>query len=189
MKKADNVLTEDNTVKTLKKVMSNYYKSADEWIDTLGLCKHPEGGWFRETYRSTEYINRKCLPARFKADRSFSTAIYFLLKSSEFSAFHKIKQDEAWHFHCGSSLVIHSIDENDEYQQRLLGLQGSEQPQLIVKAGSLFAAKVKDQDSYTLVSCTVAPGFDFDDFEMPSRKQLLDLYPHYKSIIMKLTKE
>ena len=169
--------------------MSKFYKSAEDWIDNLGLIRHPEGGWFRETYRSTEYIERKHLPVRFSGDRSFSTAIYFLLKSSEFSAFHKIRQDELWHFHCGSSLAIHIIDENNEYQKHILGLQGRQHPQLAVKAGCLFAAKVKDPDSYTLVSCTVAPGFDFDDFEMPARNQLLDLYPQYKSVIMKLTKE
>lgn len=170
-------------------MMRNFNKQAEDWIEFLDLIKHPEGGWFRETYRSSESIDSRHLPARFNGERSFSTAIYFLLKSAEFSAFHKIKQDELWHFHCGSSLVLHIIDENAKYQQQLLGLHNDENPQIVVKAGCLFAAKVIDPDSYTLVSCTVAPGFEFDDFEMPSRKRLLDLYPQHKSVIMKLTKE
>jgi len=165
-------------------------KSAEEWINYLGLIKHPEGGWFRETYRSKEHIIKKHLPSRFTGDRSFSTSIYFLLKSDEFSAFHRIKQDEIWHFHDGASLTIYIIDENAEYFKLYLGknLVKNEQPQQIVKAGWLFAAKVKGIDSFTLVGCTVAPGFNFDDFEIPERRELLDLFPQHQSVIMKFTK-
>ena len=166
-------------------------KSAAEWIQYLGLIKHPEGGWFKETYRSTENIKQENLPTRFSDDRSFSTSIYFLLQSNEYSAFHRIKQDEIWYFHEGSSLTIYVINENAECFELNLGknLENREQLQIIVEAGWLFAAKVNDQNSFTLAGCNVAPGFDFDDFEMPERKQLLDLYPQHKSIIMQFSKE
>jgi len=163
-------------------------RSAKEWIAYLNLTKHPEGGWFKETYRSRENIDQKCLPGRFSGNRSFSTAIYFLLKENEFSAFHSIKQDEVWHFHSGSPLTIHIIDQNTKYRELNLGLFDRAQPQLVVKAGCLFAAAVKNPDSFTLVSCTVAPGFDFADFNMPAREKLLDIYPQYKSLIMKFSR-
>ena len=168
--------------------MNNSYKSAREWIDELALIKHPEGGWFKETYRCDEYIDKECLPERFSGKRSFSTAIYFLLKEDEFSAFHSIKQDEIWHYHAGSPLIIYVIDQNAQYKELYLGLNSGEQPQLVLKAGWLFSAAVKKPGNYTLVSCTVAPGFDFDDFNMPAREELLQMYPQYQSIIMKFTK-
>jgi predicted cupin superfamily sugar epimerase len=84
-------------------------KTKNYWIDKLNLKKHPEGGFYKETYRSSESINKESLPSRFDADRNFSTSIFFLLSETNFSAFHKIKQDELWHFHYGESLTIHMI--------------------------------------------------------------------------------
>lgn len=165
-------------------------RTAEEWIHYLDLNRHPEGGWFKETYRSDEHIKKHQLPARFSGDRVFATSIYFLLKSTEFSAFHKIKQDEIWYFHEGTALKIYVIDENEEYLELILGNNpnNNEQPQVIVKAGWLFAARVIEENSFSLVGCSVAPGFEFADFEMPARQVLLDLYPQFKSIIMQFTK-
>ena len=136
-------------------------KSAKMWISELNLVPLPEeGGWFRELYRSDEYIPEESLPDRFPGKRSFSTSIYYLLESSEFSAFHRIKQDEIWHFYEGSSLTIHIIDQKGEYKKVLLGrnIRKGENFQAIISKGDLFAATVNEIDSFSLVGCTVAPG-------------------------------
>ena len=163
--------------------------SAEQWIQFLQLREHPEGGWFREVYRAEETIPHQSLPSRFSGDRRFSTAIYFLLNKKEFSAFHRIKQDELWHFYDGAPLIIHVIDHVGNYSTFKLGkdFQAGEVLLAIVKAGSLFGATLSDTQSYGLVGCTVAPGFDFDDFDMPSRTQLLEQYPQHQNIIEKLT--
>jgi predicted cupin superfamily sugar epimerase len=160
------------------------------WIDALQLRKHPEGGWFRETYRSKELLSKAALPARFNGDRAFSTAIYFLLDGDDFSALHRIKQDEVWHFYDGSSLTIHVIESAGRHLAIKLGrdLQAAEVPQAVVEAGSFFGTVVNDTRSYALAGCTVAPGFDFADFEMPTREGLCQLYPQHRAIIERLTR-
>ncbi len=163
---------------------------AERWIELLRLEKHPEGGYFRQTYRSEETIDKEHLPKRFNGSRSFSTAIYFLLKGDDFSAFHRIKQDELFHFYDGSSLTIHVIDNSGNYCEIKLGrnMKTGEVPQATVKAGWIFGAYVDDSNSYSLVGTTVAPGFDFEDFELLSRAQLIELFPQHKKIIEKLTR-
>ena len=165
-------------------------KDAAFWIKKLDLKIHPEGGYFKETYRSDEIISEKCLPQRFDGDRVFSTCIYYLLNQVDFSAFHEINQDEVWHFYDGSSLTIHIIDQNGAYACAKLGrdIENGESFQKVVKANSLFAAAVNDTESYSLVGCTVAPGFDYNDFKMPARSKLVDRYPKHKEIIEKFTK-
>ena len=163
--------------------------NADYWIKKLGLKRHPEGGYFKETYRSSEVILKHALPARFNGDRVFSTCIYFLLDKKEFSAFHVIQQDEVWHFYEGSSLTIHIIDQKGEYTTVKLGknIKDGESFQAVVRAGCWFAAAVKNTESYSLVGCTVAPGFDFADFKMADRNNLVELYPEHRDIIEKYT--
>jgi predicted cupin superfamily sugar epimerase len=163
---------------------------AERWIETLQLSRHPEGGWFREVYRAEETIPHQSLPSRFTGDRHYSTAIYFLLNETDFSALHRIKQDELWHFYAGTSLTIHMIDPAGDYSTVTLGkdVQAGEDLLAVVKAGWLFGATVDDPSFYALVGCTVAPGFDFADFEMPSRAQLLEQFPQHGHIIEKLTR-
>ena len=165
-------------------------KDAEFWIRMLDLKMHPEGGYFKEIYRSDEIISEKCLPQRFDGDRVFATCIYYLLYQTDFSAFHEINQDEVWHFYDGSSLTIHIIDQNGTYSHAKLGrdIENGETFQKVVRANSLFAAVVNDIESYSLVGCTVAPGFDYKDFKMPARNKLVDRYPKYKEIIEKFTK-
>jgi predicted cupin superfamily sugar epimerase len=162
--------------------------SARHWIETLGLARHPEGGWFRETYRSREAIRREHLPPRFDGDRAFSTAIYYLLESGDLSALHRIRQDEVWHHYDGSSLTLHLISPEGAYSTLTLGRGRGGEPQAVTPAGWLFAATVDEPDSFTLAGCTVAPGFDFADFEMPSRDELCRLYPHLRVIVERLTR-
>jgi len=164
--------------------------SAHQWIELLQLRRHPEGGYFRETYRSDETIARDHLPARFGGERSFSTAIYFLLESDDFSALHTLKQDEVWHFYDGSPLTVHVIEPDGSHMAIRLGrdIAAGEVPQAVVRAGRLFGAIVDEPASFALVGCTVAPGFDFADFEMPDRASLLSRYPQHRPIIERLTR-
>lgn len=165
--------------------------SAPEWIEALQLRPHPEGGYFRQTYRSSETIAHAHLPARFSGDRSFSTAIYYLLEGKAFSAFHRIRQDEVWHFYMGSTLLLYILDSAGTMSTIRLGqnVRQGEVLQAIVPAGELFGARLADSNTYALVGCTVAPGFDFADFEMPSRRDLLLNNPQHTEVIESLTRE
>jgi predicted cupin superfamily sugar epimerase len=166
-------------------------KDAGYWIKNLELIEHPEGGYFREIYRSPEAISKDSLPTRYEGDRSFSTSIYFLLIQEQFSAFHRLKSDELWHFYLGSPLAIHIIDEDGNYSTAKLGkdFEKGEVFQTAIKAGSWFGAAADDVSSYSLVGCTVAPGFDFADFELGDREELSKRYPEHRAIIERLTRE
>jgi uncharacterized protein len=155
------------------------------WINKLQLLKHPEGGYYREVYRSEEFIHKKNLPDRYSSFRSFSTSIYFLLESHEFSAFHQLKSDEIWHFYEGSAITIVMILPEGEIKKVILGRNpdGNENHQALIPKGCWFAAQVNQSDSFSLVGCTVAPGFDFEDFEIGKREKLINLFPKYASII------
>ena len=146
-------------------------KTAQDWIEALRLAKHPEGGYYRETYRSATTIG----------ERAVSTAICFLLPAGEVSALHRIKSDELWHFYGGNSLTIHIVA--GRYSTIELS---ADNPQAVVPAGNWFGATV--ETGYALVGCTVAPGFDFRDFEMADRTTLLAAYPQHRAVIERLTK-
>jgi predicted cupin superfamily sugar epimerase len=163
---------------------------AQRWIEQLGLVLHPEGGHYREVYRSAEVVPRAALPPRFGGDRAFCTAIYFLLQGEDFSALHRIKQDEVWHFYDGAGLTVHVLDQGGAYSSLRLGrnLDAGERPLGVVPAGRLFGASVSDGRSWSLVGCTVAPGFDFTDFELPRRDELCRLYPQHRALIERLTR-
>jgi hypothetical protein len=200
-------------------------KDAAYWIEKLNLTRHPEGGYFRQTYRSRETIAQSALPGRFSDDRPISTAIYYLLGADEFSAFHSIKSDEVWHFYFGAALTIHIIDQNRKYSRLRLGNESDrgEVFQAVVEAGCWFGATADNSNdptsgylyngsasvsapapasasvyssadphsacspAYSLVGCTVAPGFDFSDFRLGDRADLIERYPEHQAIIEKLT--
>jgi uncharacterized protein len=163
--------------------------TAQYWIDHLELAPHPEGGFFRETYRSAGSIESSTLPDCFSTARAFSTAIYFLLRSHEHSAFHRIASDELWHFHTGSPLTVHCIHPGGDYARILLGPDpdAGQVFQGVVPAGVWFGATVDQPESYSLVGCTVAPGFDFADFELARRSDLITRCPQHQAIIERLT--
>lgn len=164
-------------------------KNAQYWIDHLKLTKHPEGGYFKEVYRSNEFVNKKSLPDRYSSFRSFSTSIYFLLQSQEFSAFHRIISDEIWHFYEGDSIQITAISAKGLLTKTLIGNspEKGERYQCIIPKGYWFAANVITPNSYALVGCSVSPGFDFDDFELGKRSNLIKSFPQHKEIISKYT--
>lgn len=166
-------------------------KNAKYWIDHLKLQQHPEGGNFREVYRSHEFIHKKSLPNRYSSFRNFSTSIYFLLESHNFSAFHRLKSDEIWHFYEGSPITIFYIFPNGDFGRMVLGRSPEKGQvfQALIPKGCWFAAKVDELHSYSLVGCTVSPGFDFDDFEMGKRNKLIKLFPQHSQIIRELTNQ
>lgn len=158
-------------------------------VRQLGLQPHPEGGFYRETYRSPDEVQPIYLGH--KGKRNCSTCIYFLLTSDSFSAFHRIKQDEIWHFYKGSPVGIHMISKDGLYSMIRLGnnFDKGEIPQFVVPNGTWFASEVIDENGFALTGCTVSPGFDFADFEMGNRQKLIDAYPHAAEIIRRLTRD
>lgn len=165
-------------------------KNTEYWIRTLKLEPHPEGGYFRQTYRSSVTIAREALPQGFTGRRAASTAIYFMLEGKNFSAFHRLRSDEVWHFYAGSPLVVHVIDPSGKLNTIVLGREPEmdQSLQAVVPAGSWFASHVLDWQSFALVGCTVAPGFDFDDFELGRRGELTAAFPQHRELIARLTR-
>jgi predicted cupin superfamily sugar epimerase len=164
--------------------------TAAYFVEKLAMQLHPEGGWFKETYRSEEVVLGEHLPNRFGDARHFSTAIYFLLEGKQFSAFHRIKSDEMWHFYYGDPLHVYVINEEGQLNIIKLGNnpEAGEEFQAVVKAGCWFASKPAGENSFSLVGCTVSPGFDFQDFEMAKREELYIQYPHLHAEILMLTR-
>lgn len=166
-------------------------KPASYWIEKYQLLPHPEGGYYAETYRASEQIPKVALPARYHGDRAYSTGIYFLLESHHFSAFHRIQSDEMWHFYAGEALDVFVIDPvTGELKTIKLGNDPDkgETFQAMVPAGAWFGSRPAAGSSYSLVGCTVAPGFDFEDFEMAQRDILSPQYPQHAGLIEALTR-
>ncbi|HKJ87030.1 MAG TPA: cupin domain-containing protein [Gammaproteobacteria bacterium] len=164
-------------------------RDADDWIHQLGLTEHPEGGFFRETYRAPEGIPGGQLPDRYGGDRAYQTAIHFLLKSGQMSAFHRMESDELWFFHAGSATAIYCLHPSGEREDIRLGPDpaSGESLQAVIPRGTWFGAEVTEPDSYVLVSCTVAPGFEFEDFRLGGREELRERFPQHAALIERLT--
>jgi uncharacterized protein len=209
-------------------------KNARYWIERLRLEPHPEGGYFRQSYKSemlmaptdsraaakaATRVGQPVIPNRSQnlcpvsakdaetrtghPTRAASTAIYFLLEGKNFSAFHRLRSDEMWHFYDGSPLVVHVIDAVGEYSSVLLGndADAGQVFQAVVKAGCWFASEIAQNShfsqnrgevghpSYALVGCTVAPGFEFEDFELAKGEELSRKFPRHAELIARLTRE
>jgi predicted cupin superfamily sugar epimerase len=159
-------------------------------VKALDLMPHPEGGYYKETYRSPVKLSQQCLPSDFSGERNIATGIYFLIEKGNFSALHKIKSDETWHFYAGDALEVIEIDESGNLKITAIGpdmLKGHTF-QYTVKANTWFGSRVSAGGNFSLVGCTVYPGFDFNDFEMAERSVLVKQFPHNKSIITELTR-
>ena len=153
-------------------------KEAARWVKRLELEKHPEGGYFKQTYSADLMINVK----GYDGPRHSSTAIYYLLDGSEFAAFHRIKSDEIWHHYTGSSLTLHLIDDDGKLSKIKIG---ASTPQIMIKANTWFAASLASKRSYCLLGCTVSPGFDYRDWELGKKSELAKTYPQHRKIIEK----
>lgn len=164
-------------------------RSADHWIRTLALQPHPEGGHFRETWRSPEQIGAAGLPVRFAGPRALGTSIYFLLRAGERSHLHRLRADEVWHFHDGGGLRLHVITPAGEHVEYRLGLDAGaeESPQVVVPHDSWFAAEPAPGTEWVLVGCSVAPGFEYGDFEMGEREDLLARHPRHRELVLRFT--
>jgi predicted cupin superfamily sugar epimerase len=151
-----------------------------ELVEKLHLKPHPEGGYYSETYRSNL--------GTAGGDQSLATSIYFLMTSDNVSKFHSIVGDEIWFYHEGSPLTVHILSDKG-YEKILVGPLDNEghQPQQLVPPGVIFGSTVEQPDSYSLVSCMVAPGFDFRDFRLYTAEELLAKWPDAKEIIGRLT--
>ncbi len=160
--------------------------AAQRLISRLGLEPHPEGGFYRETYRSEERVQRG-VPA---VERAAATAIYYLLADDAYSAWHRIQSDEVWHFHAGDSLKVHVLEDNGTVRTHRLGHAAEDEVavyQAVVPAGRWFAAeRVAGAHGYTLVGCTVAPGFEFSEFELAEGQALLASYAAHGDLIRRL---
>lgn len=159
-------------------------KNADYFINKLNLIPHVEGGFYKETVLSEELIKNTD-----NKEKKLFSSIYFLLKTGEVSHFYRLKSDEMWYYHSGSSLTIYMISENGSLIVKELGLdlEKGEEPQILVPKGYIFGSAM-NKEGFSLVGCMVAPAFEFKDFELFSQKELLDKYPSHKDIILKLSK-
>jgi hypothetical protein len=164
------------------------HPKANKYIKQLQLKKHPEGGYFREVYRSAERILPTHLPKRYKSFRNFSTSICFLLEGKQFSAFHLLQSDEIWHFYDGGAVFLYIINQKGELSVKKLGRSVDSELQLTIEKQNWFAAEVEDTKSFALFGCTVSPGFEFEDFELGKRDDLLKKFPQHSDVIKRLTK-
>ncbi|AYL96128.1 cupin domain-containing protein [Mucilaginibacter celer] len=160
-------------------------QSAAYYIQTLNLLPHPEGGHYKETFRSGQEVSRVGA-----ADvKQACTSIYYLLENNDFSGFHRIASDEIWYFHKGAPLLIHVIDLDGNLTSHELSDLDTGSFSVMVKAGLWFAAEIKTGEGFTLVSCAVAPGFDFSEFEMAKRDELVKKYPQHMDLLRRMCRE
>ncbi|TWI96258.1 hypothetical protein JN11_03992 [Mucilaginibacter frigoritolerans] len=152
------------------------------WIKHLDLQPHPEGGYYKEVFRSLQPVNRQGETEI----RQACTSIYYLLEGADFSGFHRISSDELWYFHKGVPLLIHSIDEDGNYFKFELSDCPSGSLSVAVKAGLWFTAEIPSKSEFTLVSCNVAPGFEFSEFEMADKRTLTVAFPQHADVLNKL---
>jgi predicted cupin superfamily sugar epimerase len=149
-------------------------------VRELDLLPHPEGGFYRETYRAEQTVQG--------GKRNLMTAIYFLLTSENVSRFHRIQSDELWFHHAGSPLIVHTLDAGGHHEH-VVGSDFTKGylPQFLVPKHTIFGSSVLEKESYALVSCVVAPGFDFADFELFPQAELLEMFPAEAEIIRKMS--
>ncbi len=161
------------------------------YIEKLGLKPLPtEGGYFRETYRSSEFIDSKALPVRYTADKPFCTAIYYLLTAGTFSAMHRLPTDEIYHFYLGAPVIMLLLYPNGKGDVVALGqdIEAGEKVQQVVPAGTWQGASLREDGNFALMGTTMSPGYDHDDFELGVADNLVKGFPEYTDLIRRLTR-
>ncbi|MCF2140007.1 MAG: cupin domain-containing protein [Candidatus Lokiarchaeota archaeon] len=158
------------------------------WIEKLSLTPYPEGGYYRESYRSSQIIPGNVYVPPRSENRVSATSIYFLLEGDQHSSWHRLNSDEIWYFHSGTTVIIHTFSQEGKYCRFFLDnqLQPNHYPQILISAGTIFGAELLDNSQYALMGCMVTPGFDFTDFSIISHQELLIKYPNLSTIILKL---
>ena len=156
-------------------------KTSVYYIEKLEMIPHVEGGYFKESFLSESFVSE---------DKKLWSSIYFLLRTGEVSNFHRLKSDELWYYHAGQSLTIYMITPDGNLITKQLGLniENGESPQVIVPKGYIFGSAM-NEDGFSLVGCMVSPAFEYKDFELFKRNDLLKLYPEHQAIINKLTRD
>ena len=164
-------------------------EDAAHWIAALGLQPHPEGGFFRETWRTPGRVAREALPERFPAPRSLGTAIVYLLRAGDRSRLHRLRADEVWHLYDGGPLHLHVLEPGSGYRLLTLGRDAArgETPQCVVPHGAWFGAEPAKGAAFALAGCTVTPGFEYEDFELGERDALLAAFPAHRALVERLT--
>ena len=163
-------------------------KDARYWIEKLKLLPHPEGGYYKEVYRDLGVVKQDALASEFSGDRNLSTAIYYLLEKGDFSCFHRIKSDELWHFYSGDSVNIYYLDKEKLHTLKLgLNIEKGESPLCAVPKNTWFAAELQEDSEFAIMGCTVAPGFDFTDFEKATKDDLEHFAGNHQELIKRLT--
>jgi predicted cupin superfamily sugar epimerase len=150
---------------------------ARHWVEKYNMLPHPEGGFYKELFRAELEVDGGW------GKRNALTSIFYLLEGKDYSAFHRIKSDELWYYHAGETLLTHEIKANGELNMHAIN---AESPFAAISSGSWFASEVQNKHGYVLVSCAVAPGFDFADFELAKTVELAKWYPRHKSLINRL---
>ncbi len=162
--------------------------SANKWVELLQLQEHPEGGYYREMYRSKNSISETDLPEGFRGDHCLGSAIYYLLKDNQFLTFHRVRQDEIWHFYSGNPMLIYTLHAEGAVVRKLgIHPEKGELPMMVIPGGTVFAAEVENRRGYALIGCTVSPGFEFSDYEKLHRDELLEQFPHSRVVIENLS--
>ncbi|WCT13900.1 cupin domain-containing protein [Mucilaginibacter jinjuensis] len=153
------------------------------WIKHLDFQPHPEGGFYKEVFRSGITVNRGPLL------KQACTSIYYLLEGKDYSGFHRLASDEIWYFHKGTPLCIHVINEAGDYYSYELSDTNTGNLSVVIEAGLWFAAEIPLGESFTLVSCAVAPGFEFAEFEMAEVDTMRMLYPQHSGLLERLCRK
>jgi hypothetical protein len=164
--------------------------AVEQVIEALGLSPHPEGGYYREVYRSGEVVGRHALPDRYGGDRAFATSILFLLTRDSYSALHRLASDEVYHLYLGGPLDLSVFHPGGTVETVRLGrdVLGGEKVQHVVPRGAWQGSRLVGETPFALMGCTVAPGFEFADFEMADRAELLHDYPEHQALVRALTR-
>jgi hypothetical protein len=153
-------------------------KDVNYWQDKLEMSPHPEGGFYRETYRSLHTMTTD------RGVRNLATSIFYLLAGNDQSHFHRLDSDEIWYYQHGQGVVVHQFYQK-EYSKTVLS--PDHEMQLLIPKGSIFAAEVLERTGYVLVGCMVNPGFDFSDFHLVDRAEMMNDYPDFKELITQFT--
>ncbi|MGY4538705.1 putative cupin superfamily sugar epimerase [Mucilaginibacter sp. UYNi724] len=159
--------------------------NAQYWIDHLNLQPHPEGGYYKEVFRSVNEVSRVG-----SADlKQACTSIYYLLEGRDFSGFHRLASDELWYFHKGTPLHIHVLETDGTHRTIQLSDDDTGSLQAVIAPNTWFAAEIPTATGFALMSCAVAPGFDFAEFEMAKKDELLAAYPQHQELLGRLCRE
>jgi hypothetical protein len=165
--------------------------NAEQVIKNLDLQSHFEGGYYKRTWHSELSINQESLPSNYKSKHYLASSILYLLKDNQISKLHCLNSDEIWTFISGQPLILHLFNQDNSYQQIILGLDfnNNQLPQYCIKAETFFAAELKIKKDYTLVSCFVSPEFKPEDFAFAEIDKLSKRFINHQDLIYKLCKK